>query len=251
MALATFHGRALERAKRAVTPEPFAGLPALGAGTLPEWQGKALLRAIGIQVPEGGLATSVEEAEAIAARIGYPVALKAQASALAHKTEAGGVILNLADANALRGGWAKLHADVGRAQPGIALDGVLVEKMAAKGLELVIGAKRDPKWGPVLLVGLGGIWIEAIGDVRLLPCDLAEEDIVEEIGKLRSAKLLGPFRGSPPADIAALAHTAALIGRLMLTRPDIMEIDINPVFAHAQGEGVTAVDALIVTRTAG
>jgi acyl-CoA synthetase (NDP forming) len=251
MALATFHGRALERAKRAVIPEPFAGLPALGAGALPEWQGKALLRAIGIQVPEGGLATSVEEAEAIAARIGYPVALKAQASALAHKTEAGGVILNLADANALRGGWAKLHADVGRAQPGIALDGILVEKMAAKGLELVIGAKRDPKWGPVLLVGLGGIWIEAIGDVRLLPCDLAEEDIVEEIGKLRSAKLLGPFRGSPPADIAALAHTAALIGRLMLTRPDIMEIDINPVFAHAQGEGVTAVDALIVTRTAG
>lgn len=251
MALATFHGRALERAKRAVTPEPFAGLPELGAGALPEWQGKALLRAIGIQVPEGGLAKSVEGAEAIAARIGYPVALKAQASALAHKTEAGGVILNLADADALRGGWAKLHANVARAQPGIALDGVLVEKMAAKGLELVIGAKRDPKWGPVLLVGLGGIWIEAIGDVRLLPCDLAEEDIVEEIGKLRSAKLLGAFRGSPPVDIAALAHTAALIGRLMLTRPDIMEIDINPVFAHAQGEGVTAVDALIVTRTAG
>ena len=252
MALATFHGRALERAKRAVTPKPFAGLPAaLGAGALPEWQGKALLRAIGIQVPEGGLATSVEEAEAIAARIGYPVALKAQASALAHKTEAGGVILNLADADALREGWAKLHDNVAQAQPGITLDGVLVEKMAAKGLELVIGARRDPKWGPVLLIGLGGIWIEAIGDVRLLPCDLAEEDIVEELGKLRSAKLLGPFRGSPPVDIAALAHTAALIGRLMLTRPDIMEIDINPVFAHPQGEGITAVDALIVTRTAG
>jgi acyl-CoA synthetase (NDP forming) len=190
----------------------------------------------------------VDEAEAIASRVGYPVVLKAQASALAHKTEAGGVILNLADAAALRGGWATLHANIARAQPGLALDGVLVEKMAAKGLELVIGAKRDPKWGPVLLVGLGGIWIEAIGDVRLMPCDLAEQDIIAEIEKLRSAKLLKGFRGSPPVDVAAVARTAALIGRLMMTRPEITEIDINPLFVHAQGEGVTAVDALIVTQ---
>ncbi len=122
--------------------------------------------------------------------------------------------------------------------------------MAAKGLELVIGAKRDPKWGPILLVGLGGIWIEAIGDVRLMPCDLAEEDIIEEIGKLRSAKLLKGFRGAPPVDVAAVARTASLIGRLMMTRPEIVEIDINPLFVHAQGEGVTAVDALIVTQPA-
>lgn len=248
MALVTFHGRALERAKRAITPEPFLGLPTLDAGTLPEWKGKALLRAIGIQVPSGGLATSVEEAAAIAARVGYPVALKAQAATLAHKTEAGGVILTLADAEAVREGWARLHENIQRAQPWIALDGVLVEKMANKGLELVIGARRDPKWGPVLLVGLGGIWIEAIGDVRLMPCDLAEEDILAEIRKLRSAKLLDGFRGAPPVDVAALAHTASLIGRLMLTLPEIVEIDINPVFAHAQGQGVTAVDALIVTR---
>src|SRR5690606_25044838 len=124
MALATFHGRMLARAERAVSPEPFEGLPDLGTGALPEWQGKALLRAIGIQVPEGGLATSIGEAEAIAARIGYPVALKAQAGTLAHKTEAGGVILNLADADALRSGWAELHDNVARAMPGIALDGV-------------------------------------------------------------------------------------------------------------------------------
>jgi acyl-CoA synthetase (NDP forming) len=246
--LATFHGRALERAARAVKPEPFDNILALDEGVLPEWKGKALLGAIGVKTPPGGLAKSVDEAEAIASRVGYPVVLKAQASALAHKTEAGGVILNLADAAALRGGWATLHANIARAQPGLALDGVLVEKMAAKGLELVIGAKRDPKWGPVLLVGLGGIWIEAIGDVRLMPCDLAEQDIIAEIEKLRSAKLLKGFRGSPPVDVAAVARTAALIGRLMMTRPEITEIDINPLFVHAQGEGVTAVDALIVTQ---
>jgi len=250
IALATAHGRALERAARAVAPAPFADLPALRTGVLPEWQGKDLLRAIGVRVPEGGLATSLADAEAIAARIGYPVAIKAQAAALAHKTEAGGVILALADADALRDGWATLHANVARVQPGLTLDGVLVERMAPRGLELVVGARRDPQWGPVLLVGLGGIWIEAIGDVRLMPCDLAEEDIIAEIGKLRSARLLGAFRGAPPVDVAALARTAALIGRLMLTRPDIVEIDINPLFAHAEGDGVTAVDALVVTRNA-
>ncbi|MEZ5709286.1 MAG: acetate--CoA ligase family protein [Blastomonas sp.] len=247
MALATFHGRALQRSARAVTPEPFAGLPALGKGTIAEWQGKELLRAIGISVPPGGLATSADEAVEIAEKVGYPVAIKAQSAALAHKTEAGGVILNLGDADALRKGWDRLHDNIRKAQPGLSLDGVLVEKMAAKGLELVVGARRDPKWGPVMLVGLGGVWIEAIGDVRLMPCDLAEEDIVAEIRQLRSAKLLGPFRGAPPVDVVALARTASLVGRLMLTRPEIVEIDINPVFAHAEGEGVTAVDALIVT----
>jgi len=249
MAHATAHGRALERNARSVKPVPFGGLPALDKGTLPEWKGKELLRAIGIQLPAGGLAKNVDEAVATADKVGYPVVIKAQAGALAHKTEAGGVILNLADADAVRAAWATLHANIRKHQPGLVLDGVLVEKMAPKGLELVVGAKRDPKWGPVMLVGIGGVWIEAIGDVRLMPCDLSEDDIVEELGKLRSAKLLGAFRGQPPVDVRAVARTAALIGRLMMTVPEIVEIDVNPLFAHAEGQGATAVDALIVTES--
>ena len=180
--------------------------------------------------------------------IGYPVAMKAQAGALAHKTEAGAVMLNVADEAGVRRAWQTLMDNVQRAQPGLALDGVLVERMAAKGLELMVGAKRDPQWGPVVLVGLGGIWVEAIGDVRLLPPDLDESAIVAEIGKLRSAKLLGGFRGSPALDVEAVARTVALVGRLMRTVPEIIEIDINPLFVHAENEGVTAVDALIVTN---
>jgi acyl-CoA synthetase (NDP forming) len=121
--------------------------------------------------------------------------------------------------------------------------------MAEKGLELMIGAKRDAKWGPVVLAGLGGIWVEALGDVRLLPPDMAEPDIVDELYKLRSAKLLGGFRGAPPVDVAAVARTASLIGRLMQTRPEILEIDLNPVFVQAEGEGLVAVDALVVTQS--
>lgn len=249
IARVTHYGRALQRAARSVSYAPFASLPALGTGPQPEWLGKTLLAAIGIRVPDGGLAASLAEAEEIAGRAGYPVALKAQAAALAHKTEAGGVLLGIKDAQGLRDAWTTLHENVGRAQPGLGLDGVLVERMAPKGLELMIGAKRDPKWGPVVLVGLGGIWVEALGDVRLLPADMSEADIVEELGKLRSAKLLKGFRGAPPVDVAAVARTAALVGQLMLTVPEIEEIDLNPVFVHAEGEGLTAVDALVITSS--
>jgi len=247
MARATFYGRALERARCVAAAKPFSNLPKLGKGIQPEWLGKQLLAAAGIRIPLGGLAGTPEEAMNTAARIGYPVAMKAQAVALAHKTEAGAVFLDVADEAGVRRTWETLMSNVGRAQPGLVLDGVLVEKMAAKGLELVVGAKRDPQWGPVVLVGLGGIWVEALGDVRLLPPDLDDKSIVAELDKLRSAKLLRGFRGAPALAIDAVARTAFLVGQLMRTVPEISEIDINPLFVHPAGEGVTAVDVLIVT----
>ncbi|MEO5773718.1 MAG: acetate--CoA ligase family protein [Sphingomicrobium sp.] len=249
LARVTHYGRALQRAQRSVSHQPFDSLPPLGAGPQPEWLGKQLLSAIGVRTPEGGLATSVAQAEEIAASVGYPIAIKAQAGDLAHKTEAGGVLLGIGNAEELRDAWARLHDNVAKAQPGLVLEGVLVESMAPKGLELMIGAKRDPKWGPVVLVGLGGIWVEALGDVRLLPADMAESDILDELHKLRSAKLLKAFRGAPAPDVAAVARTAALIGRLMTTVPEILEIDLNPVFVHPEGEGLTAVDALVITAS--
>lgn len=200
---------------------------------------------MGINVPAGELTKTVEDAVKTAAGIGYPVVIKAQSANLAHKTEAGGVFVGIKDEAQLRQSWNDLQANIERAQPGLVLDGVLVEAMAAKGLELVVGARRDPQWGPVLLVGLGGIWIEALGDVKLLPANASEAQIADALDKLRTAKLLKGFRGSPPVDIAAVSRTAALIGRLMITRPDIIEIDVNPLMAD--DKGVTALDALIVT----
>ncbi|MBV9239091.1 MAG: acetate--CoA ligase family protein, partial [Xanthobacteraceae bacterium] len=247
MAQATFYARSVERAKEQVRHPPLAGLPKLGSGTQPEWLGKQLLAAAGIRIPQGALAKTLDEALTVAKHLKFPVVLKAQAGALAHKTEAGGVLLNIKDEEGLRAAWTTLHANLEKHQPGLQLDGVLVEKMAAKGLELVIGAKRDPLWGPVLLVGLGGIWVEALGDVRLMPPDLSEAAIIEELFKLRTAKLLKGFRGAPAVDVEAVAKTVAQVGRLMTHAQDIVEIDINPVFAHGVGEGVTAVDALIVT----
>jgi acetate---CoA ligase (ADP-forming) len=233
--------------ERKVASVRAVSIPELGQGPQPEWLGKKVLAALGVRIPEGEIARSANAAVAVADRIGYPVAMKAQAATLAHKTEAGGVALGVADAHAVRENWVALHASVKRAQPGLELDGVLVEAMSPRGLELVVGARRDPRWGPVLMVGLGGVWVEALGDVRLIAPDLTEDEIVEEISKLKTAKLMSGFRGSPPVDINAIAAVTAALGRLMRTQPDIVEVDINPLMVHAVGHGATALDALIVT----
>jgi len=242
------YGRLLARPRGNSNPAPFSGLPAMGKGPQPEWLGKKVFAAAGIRVPEGGLAKSVDEAVATAKRIGYPVVVKAQAADLLHKTEAGGVILNVKDEATLRDAWNTLQQNIARAQPGLKLDGVLVETMASKGLELMVGAKRDPSWGPVLLLGLGGIWVEALGDVRLVPANVTEETVIEELQRLRTAKLLNGFRGSPAVDLEAVARTVTTIGRLMLTVPSIVEVDVNPLVAFAKGQGVLALDALIVNQ---
>jgi acyl-CoA synthetase (NDP forming) len=242
-----YGNRNSELAERKVTPLGSVSIPELGQGAQPEWLGKKVLAALGIRVPAGELARNAEAAVGIADRIGYPVAMKAQAARLAHKTEAGGVVLGVADSDAVRRTWVALHANVERVQPGLKLDGVLVEAMSPRGLELVVGARRDPRWGPVLMVGLGGIWVEALGDVRLMAPDLTEDEIVEELGKLKTAKLLHGFRNSPAVDVKAVAAAAASLGRLMRARPDITEVDVNPLMVHADGDGATALDALIVT----
>jgi acyl-CoA synthetase (NDP forming) len=242
------YGRSLARTPLRTTAEPFENLPALGRGAQPEWLGKKILAAAGIRVPAGDLARTVDKAIAVAARVGYPVALKAQAAALAHKTEAGGVALNVGDEAALRSAWETMTDSVKRAAPDVVLDGVLVEKMSPKGIEMMVGAKREREWGTVLLLGLGGIWVEALGDVQILAGDADETEILEALRRLRSAKLLDGVRGAPAADVAAIAQTVLAIGRLMRTVPAIVEIDVNPLMVHGRGQGVTALDALIVTQ---
>ena len=241
---------------RADTARPAGGgehaspdLPRLEPGTQPEWIGKKLLAAAGIPVPAGRLVRDVEQAVAVAAEIGFPVVLKAQAESLIHKTDAGGVVLNLQDVAGLRAGWDRLMAAVERARPGLKLDGVLVEAMVEAGLELVVGARRDPRWGPIVVVGLGGIFVEALGDVRLLAADASEDEIIEELGKLKAARLLNGFRNLPPADIAAAARAIGAVGRLVVAQAHITEVEINPLMVHARGRGATALDALVVTAT--
>jgi acyl-CoA synthetase (NDP forming) len=238
------HKQATEEAN----PQPFASVPKMNSGLQPEWKGKQVLAAAGIAIPRGGLAETPDQAVELAREIGFPLVMKAQAAALAHKTEAGGVLLNVADADGVRKAWQTLIDNIERAQPGLQLDGILIESMAPRGVELVIGARRDPHWGPIVLIGLGGILVEALQDVRLIVPEASEHEIVAELDKLKTSKLLYGFRNMPPADVHAAAQAARAIGRLMLTQPEIDEIDINPLMVHPRGEGATALDALIVTH---
>jgi acetate---CoA ligase (ADP-forming) len=247
IALYTRYGRLLARSRATVKPSPIPGLPKLCIGAQPEWLGKKVLAAAGIRIPDGALARTADEAASLAKRIGYPVVLKAQAAALSHKTEAGGVALNLADEAALRAAWDITICNVKRAAPDAKLDGLLIEEMSLRGIELMVGAKRDPDWGVVLLLGLGGLWVEALGDVQVLPGSADTAQIVEALGKLRAAELLAGSRGAPPVDSEAVAQAVLAIDRLMRSVPEITEIDINPLMVHAKGKGATALDALIVT----
>jgi acetate---CoA ligase (ADP-forming) len=222
-----------------------SGLPVAG-GVIPEYRAKAILTQIGINFPRGQFAATLDDALAAAISIGWPVVMKAQSAQLSHKSDAGGVALNLRTADELTAAWIKMKADVARYNPDILLEGILVESMGARGLELIIGAKNDPDWGPVVLVGFGGVTAEILQDVRLLTPDLTIDAIVSELNLLKSAALLHGYRGSPALDIQAAAELVAKVGRLMVAEPGIREIDLNPVVLYPKGQGVVALDALMI-----
>jgi acyl-CoA synthetase (NDP forming) len=231
-------------------PESSAVKPSVlvGDGVLPEYQSKLVLAALGIPIPKGALARTLEEAKAIAAQIGFPIALKAQAADLPHKSDAGGVVLGLSDEAALAAGWLRLEQSVHAAKPELVLDGVLVERMGRPGIELIVGAENDPDWGPVLLVGFGGVLAEALQDVKLLPPELSVEAIIGELHTLKSGVLLRGFRSSPALDVRAAAEIVHALGSLVRANPAIQEIDINPVVVYPEGMGAVALDALIVSN---
>jgi len=242
LAHATRYGRALAQAGARA---PSINAPPLPHdGTLPEYVGKAYLAALGVTIPKGKLARDLAAAKGIAAEIGYPVALKAQASALSHKSDRGGVILGIASVEALAAAWDEMQA----AMAGIALDGILVERMVKGGLEMIVGARRDPDWGPVVMVGLGGIFVETLKDVRLMPAWLPKERIVEQCYRLKGAAVLRGVRGRPAVDVEALADVVLRVAAAMMAQPEITEIDINPLTVLPSGQGAIALDALIVAH---
>lgn len=227
------------------SPLPIADL-SLPAGVMPEYRSKQVIASLGIRVPEGGLANSLKEAQAIASRIGFPVALKIQATELTHKTDAGGVALDVKDPGDLASAWRRIHHGIHQFNPGLALDGTLVERMQPPGVELIVGAQNNEDWGAVLMVGSGGVLAEALQDTRLLPPDLSIEAIELEIHKLKCAPLLRGFRHLPPLDVRAVAEIIHTLGVAMRSTPSIQEIELNPLAVYPAG--AVALDALIVVE---
>jgi len=231
----------------AVRGEVRSALAAAGP-VLTEVAAKALLACYGVPRPPEALATSAEEAAAAALHIGS-VALKVQSPDITHKTEAGAVALGVSGDAAVREAYQRVMANAKSAHPEASIHGVLVQAMAPPGREVILGITRDATFGPMLMVGLGGIHAEVLRDVAFAPAPIGPQEAQSLLGELKGAALLDGVRGAPPADRAALLELMASLSRFAADHTDLIEeIDLNPVIVHAQGQGLTVVDALIVKR---
>lgn len=220
--------------------------PALEGGpVLVEHRAKRLLRDAGLHVPEGGLATDSRAAGALAERLSGPVAVKVQAADLPHKTEVRGIALDLVGATAVQAAVELMASRLAALGHG-AVDGYLVERMAPTGVEMIVGAYRDIDFGPIVLVGLGGIHTEVLKDAVISPAPVSAHEAQEMVSRLNGAALLQGHRGGEPADIAALAACVATVSQLIVARPEIEEVDLNPVFVHPHGSGISVADAMVV-----
>lgn len=221
-------------------------LDTAGKTTLTEHESKAALSAWGIDMPFSLLVHSPDELDSLPP-LRYPVAAKIQSRDITHKTEVGGVRLNIGDGAALRAAYAAVIATSAARAPTARIAGVLVEPMAAPGVEMIVGVVRDAVFGPVLMVGAGGTATELFRDVayRLAPVSLDEAHAM--LAELRISRLLHGFRGAPPSDTAALVELIVNVSSLAAACRDVVrEIELNPVIVHAQGAGCSVADALIV-----
>ena len=217
------------------------------AGPVVEHDVKSLLAAAGIPVPCGRLATTPIAAKAVACEIGYPLVLKAQAATLMHKSDVGGIALGIRNDRDLSAAWERVAMNVSAKLPALRLEGMLVEHMTeGDHIEMIVGARRDPAWGPVLLVGLGGIWAETLKDTKTVPCNAGRQGIEVAISELKGRSLLAGARGRPPSDVDALVRTLSTIAGMMLANTEISEIEINPLAVFPAGRGVVALDAVMV-----
>ncbi len=221
-------------------------LPAMLPRVLTEHRVKTLLAAYDLPSPAEQLAGTDVEAAAIATRLGFPVALKIQSPDIPHKTEVGGVRLGLRDASAVAIAHRQILQAVERSSPDAVIEGMLVQKMAPRGQELIIGVVNNATFGPVVMVGLGGTMVELLGDVVHRPAPIDAAEALRMLDALRAAPLLHGFRGAPAPDLAPLAILIARISDIALLHRDrIREMEFNPVILHADGSGVTIADALI------
>ena len=223
-------------------PEP--ALPA-ATGAVSSMEGQALLQSFGVPTAAAKLATSVDEAVAAAKALGYPVVLKIESPDILHKTEAKGVALNLDDETAVRSAFSALIANAKHYKADARIAGVLVQTMAKGDVELVIGLKRDPTFGPVIMVGLGGVLIEVFKDVVFRAAPVSEAEALRMLDELKCKVILDGVRGKPPVNKTALARMVSAVSCFgAAAGPRLAELDLNPVLAGPQG--VTAVDWLMM-----
>ncbi len=233
---------------RATADRLIGAARAAGQARLAEDEALELLAAYGIPIARGELAASADAAVSLAGRMGYPVVLKIVAPAIIHKTEVGGVRVNLDDAAEVRRAYDQILAGARTAHPEAAITGVMVQPMLQSGRELIVGMTRDPVFGPLVMFGLGGILVEVLRDVSFRIAPFGREEASRMMGEIRGARLLDAVRGMPPADRTALEDVLLRVARLVTDCPEIAELDVNPLMATPSG--AVAVDARVMLEPA-
>lgn len=224
-------------------------LKSMGRNILAEVEAKEVLREAGVPVNETFMAGSREEAVSLSVRLGFPVVLKVVSQDVLHKTEAGGVWLNLTGPAEVEEAYEGIIASALAKYPRARIEGVSVQKMVCGGTEVIIGMTKDPQFGPMLMFGLGGIFVEVLKDVSFRMVPLTEADARDMISEIKGYPLLRGFRGSAPVNGDALAETLIRLSNFIDQHPEIEEMDINPLFAS--GSGVIAADARMVLNWEG
>jgi acyl-CoA synthetase (NDP forming) len=219
------------------------------SGILPTEEAFRLLESFGVPVVPTVLARSAEEAAAAASRIGLPVALKVESSEIPHKSDVGGVVLGLGTAAEVRDGFRQIQEQVKAHLPTAEIAGIIVQRMAREGVEMILGIKRDPLFGPVIVCGFGGIFVELLNDVAIGIPPLSRAEANSLVKRLRGWPLLTGIRANPPADIVTLCDIIVGISHLATNLGErLVGLDINPLIVHSSNQGAVAVDALVQIR---
>ena len=217
-----------------------------GRLTVGDAEARQIMEAYGITIPEAQLAHDPDEAVEIAQRIGYPVVMKIASPDILHKTDIGGVKLNLMGDSDVRDTFDLLMYRASRYMPEADIWGALVQRMVPQGKEVIIGINRDPQFGPLLLLGLGGIYVEVLKDVSFRIAPITRWEAEEMITELRSYPLLRGLRGEKPSDLEAIADCMLRVSQLAVDFPEIVELDVNPLIVHEEGKGAVAIDMRLV-----
>jgi acyl-CoA synthetase (NDP forming) len=211
---------------------------------LTEMESKQLLRSLGIRTTEMELAASEQEAVTLCREIGYPCVLKVSSQDISHKSDAGGVKVGLKSDEEVVEAYKAIMASCRAKYPAAVIEGITVQNMAPPGLEVIIGMATDPQFGPVLMFGLGGVWVEVLKDVSFKIVPLTKADARKAVREIRAAQLLDGFRGSDPVDTSALEDILMRVSEFVAKTPEVSEMDLNPIFAYP--DGAIAVDARVI-----
>ena len=244
------------RKVRQTTPAPLMGVNGPAAAAIlhsnankkifGEAEARPVFSAYGLPMIKGGMAKNPVEAASLAEAVGFPVVMKIVSPQILHKSDLGGIALNLQDETEVINAYERMFIDIGKKLPEAKLEGVMIEQMAGRGHEVIVGMRRDPGFGPVLMFGLGGVSVELFKDVSFRVAPISDEEAREMILETRAGRLLTGFRGAQPADLDAVVDCIRRLGQLAIDFPEIEEAEVNPLLVHPQGQGALVLDGRII-----